>query len=103
MRIFFTAIFVIIISFFGLIFALILKILAPRRTKNSNTSKGFGGFGGFSNSNRTTGGSSFGGTHHNYDNTNKEHEGEVKVTSISGEDRKLKDKVGEYVDFDEVK
>ena len=101
MRSFFTVIFVIIFSFFGLIAALIFKLLTFGRKKSPN--KGFGGFGGFSNSNKTAGGSNFGGNPQSNNDTNKDHEGEIKITTTGGEDRKLKDKVGEYVDFDEIK
>ena len=102
MGVFFTVIFFIIFGFYilGFILKLVFRVFIARKMKNFDPNKGFGGF---NNSNRTAGGSDFGGNRQNYNDTNKEREGDVKITSTGGEDRRLKDKVGEYVDFDEVK
>ena len=90
-------------ALFILMIRSIIRSLFGFKRKNPEPNKGFGGFGNFSDFNKNAGGSGFGGNRPNNNESKKNREGEVKIITAGDDNRKLKDKVGEYVDFDEVK
>ncbi|MEG0500150.1 MAG: DUF4834 family protein [Rikenellaceae bacterium] len=93
---FLSVIFFIITGFYllGAILRLVLRLWLTRKAKEFEKSGGFGGFtssgGGFQG---------FGGQQE----SRKSNEGEIKVQKTEQEQKRVSEKVGEYVDFDEVK
>lgn len=90
---FFTVILFIILGFYllGAILRLVLRVWLARKAKEFEKSGGFSNFGG--------GFQGFG----SQQNSRPDHEGEIKVQKTEQEQKRVSEKVGEYVDFDEVK
>lgn len=95
METFFGVILSIILGFYvlGKILKFVFRIWLARKAKEFQQRGGFSGFGGFNTAN---------GSNNQYNDTTKR-EGEVKVEKTIHDQRKINEKVGEYVDFDEVK
>lgn len=96
---FFSVIFFIILGFYllGFILRLVLRVWLARKAKEFEKSGGFKGFtGGFSGGFGSRGGNG-------YEEPKKEREGEVKIQKTEPEQKRVSERVGEYVDFDEVK
>lgn len=82
---------------FGKLFKLLFQLWLARKVKQFQQQGGGANFRGFSSQGTSGGATSGRGT------KEQTKEGEVHITNIGGEGRRIKDKVGEYVDFDEVK
>lgn len=94
---FFSVILFIILGFYllGAILRLVLRVWLSRKAKEFEKSGGFSNFGGGFQGFRSQ------QTRSDYKETN--HEGEIKVQKTEQEQKRVSEKVGEYVDFDEVK
>lgn len=93
---FFSVIFIVILGFYilGAILKLVLRVWLTRKMKDFEKSgKNFGG--GFYGFGQHQGG----GAQHD----ESKREGEVKVERTDSEQRKINEKVGDYVDFEETK
>lgn len=91
---FFLTILFIILGFYflGAILRIVLRIWLSRKVKDFQKNGGYGAFTGFGG--QTTGG---------YQEPPKTKEGEVKISTEGEEPKKINEKVGEYVEFDEIK
>lgn len=95
---FLSVVFFIIAGFYalGFILRLVLRVWLTRKAKEFQQKGSFGNFGGFrANYSGGTAGAAQPGSN--------KREGEIKVEKVEPDHRKINEKVGEYVEFDEIK
>lgn len=101
MEMFFGVVISVILGFYilGKVLKFAFKIWIARKMSKfgQRQGDGFSGFKGYSNFNTS------GRGQENSNRQSNRREGEIKVTLTAEEPKKVKEKVGEYIDFDEVK